>query len=99
MSYEAKKFVDDESDLEQRLRLSTILQASSPAVAAGSDYPEVRPGDFQLAFEDGSERHVPRTQGVVFIPVACVALAVEWPRGSQRAGRSDRSSRRRPFGR
>ena len=35
MSYEAQKFVDDASDLDPRLRLSTILQAGSPAVAAG----------------------------------------------------------------
>ena len=87
MSYEAKKFVDDESDLEQRLCLSTILQALSPAVAAGSDYPEARPGDFLLAFEDGSEKLVPRPLGVTFIPVAAAAYAVEWPadRGSRSA--------------
>ena len=87
MSYEAQKFVDDQSDLEQRLRLSTILQALSPAVAQGSDYPEARPGDFLLSFEDGSEKLVPRAQGVVFVPVASVEYAVEWPpdRGTRSA--------------
>ena len=89
MSYEAQKFVDDTSDLDPRLRLSTILQAGSPAVVAGSDYPGSRAGDFLLAFEDGSERLVPRSQGVPFIPVAAVALAVEWP--------ADRSARGAPI--
>lgn len=87
MSYEAQKYVDDQPDLEQRLRLSTILQALSPAVAQGSDYPEARPGDFLLAFEDGSEKLVPRAQGVTFVPVAAIEYAVEWPpdRGTRSA--------------
>jgi hypothetical protein len=89
MSYEAQKFVDDASDLDPRLRLSTILQAGSPAVAAGSDYPEARPGDFHLAFEDGSEKLVPRTLGVTLLPVVCVEKAVEWP--------ADRSARGAPI--
>ena len=89
MTYEAKKFVDDESDLEQPLRLSTLLQALSPAVAQGSDYPEARPGDFLLSFEDGSEKLAPRAKGVPFIPVAAAAYAVEWP--------SDRGSRGAPI--
>jgi hypothetical protein len=87
MSYEAQRYIDDQSDLAQRLRLSTILQALSPALAPGSDYPEARAGDFLLAFEDSSEKLVPRAQGVVFVPVASVEYAVEWPadRGSRGA--------------
>ena len=56
-------------------------------MAQGSDYPEARPGDFLLAFEDGSERLVPRALGVIFIPVAAAAFAVEWPadRGARSA--------------
>ena len=40
-----------------------------------------------MAFEDGSERLVPRAQGVTFIPVAAEEYAVEWPadRGSRSA--------------
>ena len=68
MTYEAQKFVDDKSDLEQRLRLSTLLQALSPAVAEGSGYPEAKAGDFLLAFEDGSEKLAPRAKGVTCHP-------------------------------
>ena len=69
------------------MRLSSILQALSPAVAPGSDYPEARPGDFMLAFEDSSERLVPRVPGVTFVPVAAIENAVEWPpeRGTRSA--------------
>ena len=82
-----ERFIDDKSDLGQRLRLSTILQALSPAVAQGSNYPEARPGDFLLCFEDGSEKLVSRAAGVTLLPIMFLDKAVEWPpdRGSRSA--------------
>jgi hypothetical protein len=83
-----ERYIDDKPDLDPRMmRPSTILQALSPAVAPGSDWPDARPGDIMLSFEDGSEKLVPRVPGVTFLPVVCVEKAVEWPpeRGTRSA--------------
>jgi hypothetical protein len=77
---------DDKPDLDQRLRLSTILQALSPQLAPGSNWPDAKAGDILINYED-SEQLFPRVPGVTFQPIASVEFAVEWPpeRGSRSA--------------
>ena len=69
------------------MRPSTILQALSPALAPGSDWPEAKAGDFLLSYEDGSEDLVARVPGVTAQMVAFVTKFMEWPaeRGSRSA--------------
>jgi len=82
-----QRYVDDKPDLEPKVRLTKLLQALSPACAPGSPWPDAKAGDYLLAFEDGSERLVPRVPGVTFLPVVGVEKAVEWTpeRGSRSA--------------
>jgi hypothetical protein len=77
----------DTPDLDPRVRLSKLLQALSPAVAPGSSWPDARPGDILVCYEDGAEKLFPRVPGVTFLPVVAVEKAVEWPpgRGSRSA--------------
>ena len=73
-----RRYVDDHSDLEQRMRLSTILNALSKAVALpNSNFPTAKPGDILVNYED-SEELFPRVPGVPFLPVAFGEMAVEW---------------------
>jgi hypothetical protein len=88
MTNEARRYVDEKSDLDARvMRPSTILQALSPALAPDSDWPDAKAGDFLLSYEDGSEELVPRVPGVTLQPIAFVQKAMEWPaeRGSKSA--------------
>jgi hypothetical protein len=74
-----QQYDDNTPDIEERgPRPSTVLQALSPAVAEGSDYPEARPGDLLFNFEDRSERLYKRVPGVKVQLLACVTVFVEW---------------------
>ena len=81
-----ERYRDDRPDIEQRLRLSTILQALSPALAPGSNWPDAKAGDILINFEY-SEELFPRVPGVKLQPIAAVEYAVEWlpERGSRSA--------------
>jgi hypothetical protein len=81
-----ERYRDDKPDLDQRLRLSTILQALSPQLAPGSNWPDAKAGDILINYED-SEELFPRVPGVRFQPIASVEWAVEWlpERGSRSA--------------
>jgi hypothetical protein len=81
------RYVDDTPDLDPRVHLSKLLQALSPACQPGSDWPDAKPGDFLLSFEDGTEQLFARGPGVKFQPIASTEKAVEWlpERGSRSA--------------
>jgi hypothetical protein len=81
-----ERYRDDKPDLDQRLRLSTILQALSPQLAPGSNWPDAKAGDILINYED-SEELFPRVPGVMLQPIASVEWAVEWlpERGSRSA--------------
>jgi hypothetical protein len=81
-----ERYRDDKPDLDQRLRLSTILQALSPQLAPGSNWPDAKAGDIFINYED-SEELFPRVPGVKLQPIAAVEYAVEWlpERGSRSA--------------
>lgn len=82
-----ERYIDDKPDLEARRRPSKLLQALSPELASGSDWPEARAGDFIITHEDGCEELVPRVPGVTMQPVAFVTKFMEWPaeRGARTA--------------
>jgi hypothetical protein len=81
-----ERYRDDKPDLDQRLRLSTILQALSPQLAPGSNWCDAKAGDILINYED-SEELFPRIPGVTIQPVVSVEKAVEWlpERGSKSA--------------
>jgi hypothetical protein len=81
-----ERYRDDKPDLDQRLRLSVILQALSPQLAPGSNWPDAKAGDILINYED-SEELFPRVPGVTIQPVVSVEKAVEWlpERGSKSA--------------
>ena len=81
-----ERYRDDKPDLDQRLRLSTILQALSPQLTPGSNWPDAKAGDILINYED-SEELFPRVPGVTLQPIASVEWAVEWlpERGSKSA--------------
>jgi hypothetical protein len=57
MTTEHERFADDRPDLDPRMRrLSRFLQALSPELAEGSEWPDARAGGIMLSFEDGSEQ-------------------------------------------
>jgi hypothetical protein len=70
---------DSTPDIEARaMRPSRILQALSPELAPGSDWPEAKQGDLMFSYEDRSEEHYPRTPGVTVQLIACVVKFLEW---------------------
>jgi hypothetical protein len=70
---------DDTPDLEaRRMRPSRILQALSPEVAPGSDWPAAKAGDLMFSFEDRSEEHFPRVPGATAQMIAFLTQFVEW---------------------
>ena len=77
MNAQAPRYVDDHSDLEQRMKLSTILNALSRALLPNSNFPHAKPGDILINYED-SEELFPRVPGVPILPVAFGNMWVEW---------------------
>jgi hypothetical protein len=77
MTDQVRRYTDDHSDLEQRMRLSTILNPLSRALAPGSNFPDAKAGDILVNFED-SEQLFPRSPGVPFLPVVFNEVSVEW---------------------
>jgi hypothetical protein len=72
-------YSDDMADIEARaMRPSRILQALSPELEPGSDWPEAKQGDLMFSFEDRSEAHYPRVPGVTVQLIACVQKYLEW---------------------
>ena len=81
-----ERYRDDSPDLEaRRMRPSRILQALSPEVAPGSDWPDAKAGDLMFSFEDRSEEHFPRVPGATAQMIAFLTQFVEWEpqRGSK----------------
>jgi hypothetical protein len=75
----SQRFVDDRSDLEARtMRPSRVLQALSPEVAQGSDWPDAKAGDLMFSYPDRSEQLYPRVPGVKAQLIASVTQYVEW---------------------
>jgi hypothetical protein len=81
-----ERFRDDRSDIEARaMRPSRVLQALSPELAPGSNWPDAKAGDLMFSFDDRSEELFSRATGakVQLIVLATQYIGWEAQRGSK----------------